>query len=316
MKAIRVIPTILTGLLSRQDMKEIGICIVTRGSKEKVVACLKSLFEQTQTLEIDVVVVDNDSRDGTVEEIQSQFPKIHLIGNNKNLGYSKAVNQGLKILNARYLVLLNPDAIVLNQALDRLVKFMDENSEVGICAPKVLNQDGTVQYQSRRGEPRPWNVFSYFLGLSKLFPKDPRFSGYLLTYLDDNTVNEVDAVSGSCMLIRNEVVTEIGYLDERYFAYQEDTDYCIHARQAGWKVCYVPTAEVLHYGGRGGSNINPYFGVYHWHRSYYLYYRKNLAKDYPFWFHPLYYFGMLVKFVFNVVGLFFSRDKTVGTPKP
>ena len=297
-------------------MKNLGICILTRVSREKVLTCLASLFEQTLTSDLDVVVVDNDSRDGTVEEIRAQFPTVHLIANNKNLGYAKAVNQGLKILDARYLVLLNPDAIVLNQSLDRLVKFMDENPRVGICAPKVLNQDGTVQYQSRRGEPRPWNVFSYFLGLSNLFPNDPRFSGYLLTHIDNDKVNEVTAVSGSCMMIRKEVIADIGYLDERYFAYQEDTDYCVHARQTGWKVCYVPTAEVIHYGGKGGSSINPYFGVYHWHRSYYLYYRKNLAKDYPFWFHPLYYLAMLAKLVFSFIGLFFSRNKIVGTPKP
>jgi len=297
-------------------MKELGICILTRGSREKVLACLASLFEQTQTSDMDVVVVDNDSRDGTVEEIRAQFPTVRLIANNKNLGYAKAVNQGLKILDARYLILLNPDAIVLNQALDRLVTFMDENPKVGICAPKVLNQDGTVQYQSRRGEPRPWNVLSYFLGLSNLFPNDPRFSGYLLTHIDNDKVNEVTAVSGSCMMIRKEVIAAIGYLDERYFAYQEDTDYCVHARQSGWTVCYVPTAEVIHYGGKGGSSINPYFGVYHWHRSYYLYYQKNLAKDYPFWFHPLYYLAMLAKLVFSFIGLFFSRNKTVGTPKP
>jgi len=298
-------------------MKELGICILTRGSKEKVIACVHSLFEQTPNLEImDVVVVDNDSQDGTVEAIRAQFPTVRLIVNDDNLGYSKAVNQGLKVLNTRYYVLLNPDTIVLNLAFKRLVEFMDENPEVGICAPKVLNQDGSIQYQSRRGEARPWDVFSYFLGLSKLFPKDPRFSGYLLTHIDNDKVNEVKAVSGSCMMIRREVITQIGYLDERYFAYQEDTDYCVHARQAGWKVFYVPMAEVMHYGGRGGSSVNPYFSAYHWHRSYYLYYRKNLAKDYPFWFHPLYYLAMLTKLLFNFAGLFFSRQKIVGTPKP
>lgn len=319
MKTIRVIPTrfaILSDSLYKQDMKDIGICIVTLKSRDRLLACLSSLFEQTQTTNVDVVVVDNNSQDGTAEQIRAQYPAVHLIANNENLGFSKAVNQGLKVLNARYLVLLNPDALVLNQALDHLVEFMDENPAVGICAPKVFNQNGTVQFQSRRGEPRPWNVFSYFLGLSKLFPKDPRFSGYLLTYIDNTKVNEVDAVSGSCMMIRREVIDEIGYLDERYFAYQEDTDYCVHARQAGWKVCYVPTAEVMHYGGKGGSNINPYFGAYHWHRSYYLYYRKNLSKNYPFWFHPLYYIAMLAKLIFSLIGLLFSRNKTAGTPKP
>jgi GT2 family glycosyltransferase len=297
-------------------MKDLGICILTLKSKEKVLACLDSLFEQTRNLDMGVVVVDNHSQDGTVEQIRAQFPSVQLIVNDNNLGYSKAVNQGLRTLDARYYVLLNPDTIVLDMAFNRLVQFMDENPEVGICSPKVLNQDGTIQYQSRRGEARPWDVFSYFSGLSKLFPKNPRFSGYLLTHIDNEKVNEVGAVSGSCMMIRNDVIAQIGYLDERYFAYQEDTDYCFHARQAGWKVCYVPTAEVLHYGGQGGSNVNPYFGAYHWHRSYFLYYQKNLAKDYPFWFHPLYYLAMLLKFLIALLGLIFGKEKVAGTPKP
>jgi GT2 family glycosyltransferase len=298
-------------------MKEIGICTVTHNSKEKVLASLSSLFEQTPDLEtVDIVVVDNNSLDGTVDEIRAQFPKVHLITNDHNCGFSRAVNQGLRILDARYYVLLNPDTIVLDQALIRLAAFMDENPMVGICSPRVLNQDGSVQYQARRGEARPWDVFSYFSGLSKLFPNDPRFSGYLLTHINNNEVIEVQAVSGSCMMIRKDVIDQIGYLDERYFAYQEDTDYCFQARQAGWKVYYVPQAEVIHYGGQGGSNINPYFSSYHWHRSYFLYYQKNLAKDYPFWFHPLYYLAMILKFLIALIGLIFGKEKVVGTRKP
>ena len=297
-------------------MKELGVCILTLKSKEKVLACLASLFETSKGLEMDVVVVDNNSQDGTVDAIRAQFPDVRLIVNDANLGYSKAVNQGIRSLDTHYYVLLNPDTIILDLAFDHLVKYMDEHPQVGICSPKVLNQDGTIQYQSRRGEARPWDVFSYFSGLSKLFPNDPRFSGYLLTHIDNDRINEVEAVSGSCMMVRNDVIAQIGYLDERYFAYQEDTDYCFHARRAGWKVCYVPSAEVIHYGGRGGSGVNPYFGAYHWHRSYFLYYRKNLAQDYPFWFHPLYYLAMLVKFLINLVILLFSREKVVGTRKP
>lgn len=297
-------------------MKDLGICILTLKSRERVLACLASLFEETRDLDIDVVVVDNHSQDGTVEAIRAQFPKVRLIVNDANLGYSKAVNQGLRELKARYYVLLNPDTIVLASAFNHLIRFMDENPEAGICSPRVLNQDGSVQYQARRGEARPWDVFSYFSGLSKLFPNDPRFSGYLLTHIDNSKITEVKAVSGSCMMIRKEVIDQIGYLDERYFAYQEDTDYCFHARQAGWKVYYVPQAEVIHYGGQGGSNINPYFSSYHWHRSYFLYYQKYLAKDYPFWFHPIYYFAMVVKFLSAMIGLIFGKEKVVGTRKP
>ncbi len=297
-------------------MNEIGVCIVTRKSKDEVLACLVSLYKETSALDLDVVVVDNNSQDGTVEDIRLKFPTVNLILNNDNLGFSRAVNQGLKMLNARYYLLLNPDATILDGSIQNLIQFMDKTPQAGICVPKVLNSDGTLQYQCRRGEARPLEVFSYFLGLSRLFPNDPRFTGYLLDHLDNDVINEVKAVSGSCMMIRRDVVGQIGYLDERYFAYQEDTDYCFHARQAGWKVYYVPVAEVIHSGGKGGSKADPYFGVYQWHRSYYLYYRKNLARDYPFWFHPFYYLAMLIKMLINLMVLLLSREKVVGTRKP
>ncbi len=297
-------------------MTDLGICIVTRSSKEVVIDCIASLYKQTQGADLDIVVVDNDSHDGTVEEIRLKFPAVKLILNNENLGFSKAVNQGLRILDARFYVLINPDAVVQERALPRLMQFMLENPQAGICVPKVLNSDGSLQLQCRRGEARPGEVFAYFLGLASRYPNDTRFTGYLLNHMDNEKVNEVKAVSGSCMMIRREVVEQIGYLDELYFAYQEDTDYCFTARKAGWKVFYVPLAQVIHLGGRGGSNVSPYFGIYQWHRSYYLYYRKNLSGDYPFWFHPIYYLIMLAKFTLSLTVAFFTRDKVVGTRKP
>jgi GT2 family glycosyltransferase len=297
-------------------MNKLGVCIVTRDSKEEVIDCITSLFAQSFNLDIQVVMVDNASRDHTADAISAKFPEVKLILNDENFGFARAVNQGLQVLDAQYYLLLNPDTIILDHALQKLIRFMEQNPEAGICIPKVLNSDGTLQYQCRRGEGRPWETFSYFIGLARLFPNDQRFTGYLLNHLDNEKVSEVKAVSGSCMMIRREVVEEIGGLDERYFAYQEDADYCIQARQAGWKVFFAPLAEVIHYGGRGGSAASPYFGVYHWHLSYFLYYRKNLAKDYPFWFHPFYYFVMLAKLMFSLVVLLFSREKIVGTRKP
>ena len=296
-------------------MKELSVCIVTLEGRDKVLACLKSLFAKTH-LDMYVVVVDNASEDGTPEAIAEHFPQVQLIRNSKNVGYGRAVNQGLKAEQARYHVLLNPDATLENNALELLRDFMEANPQAGIASPRVLNSDGSLQYQCRRGEARPGEVFAYFLGLSRLFPKDPRFTGYLLTHLNNEVVNEVKAVSGSCMMIRRKVIDQIGVLDERYFAYQEDADYCFTARKAGWKIYYVPEPRIVHLGGHGGSRKRPYFAIYQWHRSYYLYYRKNLARDYPFWFHPFYYFVMLVKLGVSLLGALLSPEKVVGTKKP
>lgn len=193
---------------------------------------------------------------------------------------------------------------------------MESQPEVGICGPKVLNTDDTLQKPCRRGESRPWAVFTYFLGLSSLFPKSKLFGEYLMNYKDEDETHEVAGVSGSCMLIRREVINQIGYLDERFFAYQEDADYCFQARRSGWKICYVPTARITHYGGQGGSRVQPYRSIYEWHRSYWLYYRKNLAGDYFFLFNWLYYLAMLVKLAITLFANLVRKEKSAGRQKP
>ena len=180
----------------------------------------------------------------------------------------------------------------------------------------MLNRDGTLQKQCRRSEARPWDSICYFSGLSRLFPHDKRFAGYLMTYLDEDLTHEAEAVSGSCMLIRREVIDQIGYLDENFFAYQEDTDYCRRARLAGWKIFYNPSAQIIHYGGEGGSKVQPFRSIIEWHRSYYLYYRKHFARDYLFVFNAIYYLGMLIKLGLSLFVNLFRKKKVVGTRKP
>lgn len=293
----------------------ISVCILTYKAREYLRDCLQSLHENTQ-LSFEVIVVDNGSNDGTVEMLQDEFPDIRLLQNETNEGFTKPMNWALRESKGRYLLLLNPDTIVLPNAIDHLAVFLDKHPEAGICGPKVLNPDKTMQLQCRRGESRPWAVISYFLGLSKLFPKSRFFSQYLVSYLDENGTYPVDGVSGSCMLIRSELLQQIGYLDERFFAYQEDADYCFRARQAGWLVYFVPEAEIIHYGGKGGSKIHPYRSIYEWHHSYYLYYRKNLAKDYFFLFNWLYYLAMLIKLGFAILKQFLGNLITLNTKNP
>ena len=211
---------------------------------------------------------------------------------------------------------LNPDTLILPNALDELVRFMDQNREIGICGPKVLNRDHTLQKSCRRGEPTPWAVFTYFLGLSACFPNSKRFGQYQLNYMDENDIHPVAGVSGSCMIIRREVLEQIGYLDEQFFAYQEDADFCRRARQAGWQVYYYPRAQIIHFGGQGGSRIEPYRSILAWHKAYFQYYRKHLARDYFFLFNWLYYFLMFLKLIMSLVVNFFRREKIIGRHRP
>lgn len=256
----------------------LSFCIVTYKSRDLLSDCLHSIYKDSPRCEIEIIVVDNHSQDGTIDLLRSEFPLVRYVENQTNEGYTRPMNTALRMARGQFLVQLNPDTLVTPGAFDSLLSFMNEHSEAGICTPKVLNRDGTLQKQCRRSAGRPWDAITYFSGLSKRFPDNPRYAGYLMTYLDENEVNEVEAVSGSCMFIRSELIDEIGYLDELFFAYQEDADFCYRARKAGWKIFYVPMAQIYHFGGEGGSGVEVYRSIYQWHRSYFLYYRKHFAK--------------------------------------
>jgi GT2 family glycosyltransferase len=294
----------------------LSICIVSLRTRAYLKDCLNSISETTSQVDYEIIVVDQNSEDGTVEMLQDDFPSVKLIEIPENQGFTRPMNLAMRAARGGYIALLNPDTIVLPDALDRLCSFLADYSEVGIAGPKVLNPDGTLQEPCRRGDSRPWAVISYFTGLSKLFPDKAFFNGYLLTHLDEDQVNPVDGVSGSCMLIRREVIEEIGYLDELFFAYQEDADYCLRARKAGWQVYYYPEAQITHFGGQGGSRVQPYRSIWAWHKSYYLYYRKHFAADYFFLLNWLYYGAMGLKLLFALLKNALSRSAFGGARKP
>jgi GT2 family glycosyltransferase len=137
-----------------------------------------------------------------------------------------------------------------------------------------------------------------------------------MNYMDEDQTHLVAGVSGSCMLIRRAVIDQIGYLDDRFFAYQEDADFCLRARQSGWQIYYVPAAQIVHFGGYGGSRVQPYRSIYEWHKSYFLYFRKNLAHKYFFLFNWLYYLAMAFKLILALTVNFIRAEKFAGSRKP
>ena len=278
--------------------------------------CLDSLFSDTARHTFEVIITDNGSSDGSLEMLAEEYPQIRVISNSSNLGYTRPMNQALQAGSGRYLMQLNPDTLLHPGLIDTLVDYMDANPQVGICTPKVLNRDGTLQKQCRRSAARPWDAISYILGLSLLFPKSRFFGRYLMEYLPDDQIAEVEAVSGSCMLIRRVLIEQIGYLDEQFFAYQEDAEFCFRARKAGWKIFFVPQAQITHFGGLGGSRFVPYRGIYAWHHSFCLYYRKHLAREYFFLINGLVYLGIGIKLLLSLLINAVRKEKIVGSRKP
>ncbi len=300
------------GLKPPINTVQLSICIVTYNARDWLDACLESIEQNTKLEDLEIIVVDNGSEDGVEKLLEQAYPQVRLFSNDRNLGYTRPMNQALQAAGGNYLMQLNPDTSIQPGAIDRLVDFMEGNPETGICGPKVLNRDGTFQKQCRRGEPRPLAMIGYFLRLTRLFPNSKLLGGYLLEYADEDATIAVSAVSGSCMLIRREVIEDIGYLDEQFFAYQEDTDFCSRARHAGWEVVYYPPAQIVHYGGQGGSRVEPYRSIIEWHRSYWLYYKKHLAHEYFFLVNWIYYLLMLIKLGISLTVNLLRKERYAG----
>lgn len=282
-------------------MINISFCIVNLNARDVLFNCLKSIPDSLNDQSFEVIIIDNNSSDNSQLMVKTFYKDYQIIQNRRNEGYTRALNKGLIKAKGDYLVVLNPDTILQKKSITKLVNALKNNKNIGVVGPKVINEDGTFQKSCRRGLAKPQAVFSYFLGLSKLFPHNKMFTGYQLTHLDENEENEVYGVSGSCMVIKRMVIEDIGYFDERYFAYQEDSDYCLMAINKGWKILYLPSAQIIHKGGIGGSNSVPMKAIFEWHKSYYLYYEKHFQKNYLLIFNLFYKMIMLVKLIFSQI---------------
>jgi len=258
--------------------RNLAIIIVNYNAEKFLLECLDSIYAQTKQISFDVWVVDNNSMDASVPMVQQNFPQVNLIENKENVGFAKANNQAIAKCTDDYILLLNPDTLILENAIEKMVDFMDGNPTFGICGCKVLNEDGTLQLACRRSIPTPGVAFFRLTGLSKLFPKSKTMAKYNLTYLDPDKSQEVDAVSGAFLMIRRKVVDSIGLLDERFFMYGEELDWCIRAKEAGWTVMYYPDAEIVHYKGEC-SKFNHRKAALEFYRSMYLFHKKHFAGD-------------------------------------
>lgn len=231
-------------------MKKLSIIIVNYNSAEYLQKCLRSIFQEKSEFlkEVEIIVIDNASKE-RLPDFRSVFKEIIFIQNNKNLGFAKANNYGIKKSKGKYILLLNPDTLVSAKTLKHIVDFMDQNSEVGIATAKINLPNGNIDDASHRGFPTPWNAFCYFSGLAKIFPKSTFFNGYHLGYQNMNKVHEIDSCVGAFMIIRRKAGEEINWLDEDYFWYGEDLDFCYRIKQKNWKIMYIPQVSIIHFKG-------------------------------------------------------------------
>jgi N-acetylglucosaminyl-diphospho-decaprenol L-rhamnosyltransferase len=257
---------------------DLSIIIVNWNTRQLLRDCLQSVYASEGDFAFETVVVDNCSQDASCLMVAEEFPQVHLIKSEINGGYAYGNNLGLRQFHARYYLLLNPDTVLPPDALANMLGFMDSNPQAGIAGPKLVLADGSLDLACKRGFPTPANSFYKLFGLSRLFPNSKRFGQYNMTYLDPDQVAEVDSVVGAFMMVRGQVVEQIGGLDEAYFMYAEDLDWALRAKQAGWKVYYYPQVTVLHY-KRRASEQNSKKARYEFWRAMYIFYRKHYAES-------------------------------------
>ena len=243
---------------------KLSIIIVNYNVEYFLEQCLLSVEKALKTISGEIIVVDNNSVDGSVEMLKKKFPHISLIENKDNTGFSKANNQGIHIAKGEYVLLLNPDTVVEEDTFEKVVKFMDAHPNAGGLGVKMVDGKGQFLPESKRGLPTPSAAFYKIFGISKLFPKSKKFNRYHLGYLNENTTHEIEILSGAFMLMRKSVLDKVGLLDETFFMYGEDIDLSYRIIKGGYNNYYFPETKIIHYKGESTkkSSVNYVFVFY------------------------------------------------------
>jgi GT2 family glycosyltransferase len=272
----------------------LSIIIVSYNTKKLLENCLNSLFshckKELESGEYEIIVVDNGSSDGSIDMVQSSKFKvqssINLIQNKTNLGFSKANNIGIKQAKGNLILLLNSDTEVKQGSIQGMVSFMNNlPAEKGAATCKILLENGKMDPACHRGFPTPWNAFCYFAKLETILPEFKFFSGYHQYFKNLKTIHEVDAISGAFFMTSKKVIEKVGMLDEDYFMYGEDIDWCYRIKQAGFSIWYNPDFQITHFkkkSGRdsGSSQIKKTTQKHFW-KTMQIFYEKHYLQKYP-----------------------------------
>ncbi|WP_018753864.1 glycosyltransferase family 2 protein [Paenibacillus sanguinis] len=279
---------------------DLSILIVNYNTCRLTLDCLQSVYDSKIVYSYEVIVVDNASSDDSVESISREYPGARLIANTDNIGFAKANNQAMAVAKGRYVLLLNSDTIVQPDTLQIMISYMDANSQVGASGCKIILPDGSLDKACKRGFPTPAASFYYAFGFSRLFPNKPKFNQYQLGYLDPNETYPIDCLVGAFMLVRRKTIEQVGGLDETFFMYGEDIDWCYRIKQAGWDIHYHPATYIVHYKG-ASSRRKPLKIVYEFHRAMWVFHRKHYFKQYSWVTHVVVACGIALKFALSLL---------------
>jgi GT2 family glycosyltransferase len=261
-------PTIAETMLS--------IIIVTWNAKGYTLECLQSLFAPPLAISAEIIVVDNASSDGTPEAIRRQFPEVRLMENEKNLGFARANNIGLAASRGQYVCLVNSDVVIPPGCLESMLLHLQANPDIGVLGPKMLGPDGGVGFSVMR-LPTVWNTLCCALGLHGIFPRSALLGGFMMSGYPYDAVDDVEVLTGWFWMIPRAALEKVGGLDEQFFMYGEDIDWCCRFLKAGWRVVFYPGSEALHYGAASSANAPTRFYI-EMRRANLQYFRKHAGR--------------------------------------
>lgn len=255
---------------------ELSIIIVNHNAQECLSRCLESFYRNPPEIKLEVIIIDNNSQDKSIAILKDDFRGLRIIENKTNVGFAKAVNQGIRLAKGKYILCLNNDTIVMPSGLNRLLQFMDSCPQAVAAGGRVLNSDGSLQFSCRRFPNYLTAIFNRRSLLTRIFKNNKFSKNYLMSDWPHNEACEVDWVSACYLIMRRETIEKVGLFDERFFMFCEDVDWCYCAKLKGHKVYYCPEAEIIHLSGN--SQKQDLRKIIWHHQSMYKFYKKHYSK--------------------------------------
>lgn len=293
---------------------DISIIIVNYKVKEYVKGLLESIKKAKQNFELEIFVVDNDSGDNSSTYLKEYFPEVQYINNDTNIGFGRANNQAIHKARGEFTFIINPDTVVSEDIFTILTDHMKDHPDCGAAGVKILNPDGTYAPESKRSVPTIWSSFCKMFSLHEMFPKKRIFNQYYMNWLEEDEINKVPVLSGSCMFWRTSLLKELGGFDERFFMYGEDIDLCYRVQDTKFHIDYVPETSIIHYKGestkKGDLRYNWIFN-----KALYQFYDKHYSTKYSLFFKGFIYVAIWIKTISSeFTGLFIKGTETKKYP--
>jgi GT2 family glycosyltransferase len=241
---------------------DVSICIVNWNTRELLLRCIRSIKDKTSGVKYEIVIVDNNSGDDSVQTVKSQYPDCLVVESKKNLGFAKGNNVAVKEASGKYILYLNPDTELITNAIYGMFFFLEKHDDFGAVGCKLIGMDGNIQFTCARTFPSPFNQFSFLVMLDRLFPRSKFFSTIEMHYWDHRESRQIDCLSGACIMARKEIIDTLNGFDENLFMYAEDVDLCYRIQKGPWKIYYLAEESIYHHEGASSKKkLNRHFNA-------------------------------------------------------